>query len=163
MGSFIEYKCEGCGYSFKAAMGFGFGYPSQFQGAVEAARKGQYGKEYRRKILFHEGWLGRIAAIDLTRAIAQCEDCGAYQAIVDDTLYVLPRKSYPGLRIWTGSQKEFFITPEEMRAHGKVVGEIDHRCQDCGGRLCVIEGEPKELPCPKCGSMMMQRLDALWD
>lgn len=162
MGSFIEYECEECGYSFKAAMGFGFGYPSQFQGAVEAARKGQYGKDYRRKILFHVEVLGQIAAIDLTRTITQCEDCGEYQVIVDNTLYALPKKWYPGLRDWAVGQKEFFITPEEMRAHGKVIGEVDHQCRDCGGKLRVIEGEPPELPCPKCGSMMAQKLD-LWD
>ena len=163
MGSFVEYECEECGYSFEAGMGFGFGYPSQFQGAVEAARKGQYGREYRRKILFHEKVLGQIAAVDLTRSIAQCSHCGAYHAIVDNTLYALPRKHYPGLRVWTGSQKEYFIMPNEMRAHGKVIATVDHRCQDCGGGLRVIEGEPAQLPCPKCGSVMLRKLDALWD
>ncbi|MBQ6582491.1 MAG: hypothetical protein IJH77_01550 [Mogibacterium sp.] len=159
MGELIKYECKECGYSFRASLGVGFNYPTAFQNAVYAAQDGKFGKTYKRWAF----WRPPIA-IDTSGVIARCEDCGRYAGVTDMTLYKMPdRFLRPQKRVWTGSQEERFITPDEMEKYGKVAAEWDHRCGSCNGRLRIIKKIPENLVCPDCGRPLVRESEALWD
>ncbi len=85
MGYNILYRCsaDGCGYSFTANIGFGFGFQSNYDNTIELARRGYLGEELMHFALkFPEG------AIDTCNSIGKCEACGELVCVEDYSMYL---------------------------------------------------------------------------
>ena len=161
MGTGYTYRCKTCGHSFSAYLGVGFLYPRLYQDVMTSARKGNLGKQAKR--FLEENPYG---AIDPKTVIAQCEDCGNYDAVMDLSMYV-PKEGQPP-RIHKGNWTISDFDPE-----AEYVFEFDeydlkelyeHRCTLCKGRLHILkEQEPELLKCPKCGDDMIIEDVVMWD
>lgn len=134
MGTGLVYVCRHCGREFQAYLGVGMMYPQVRQQAMNDARSGELGEKAKRFFAEHPD-----ATINAQNVIAQCEDCGNYEMVMDMTMHAAK--------------------------DGQDLQEpYDHRCKQCGGSMHILAAEtPGKLTCPDCGDDMVVKDFIMWD
>ena len=182
MGEGRGYICEKCGYQFKASWGNGFLFPMLYAEIKEKMLSGELGMEAK---AFLEEYPD--GAFDAERTLAQCNECGQYETVIDLTMYT-PKKGYikkinPD-QIWSTAapfRGADYVSWYDLRKNYTEFKKYPHECSKCKGQMRLIplhiynveaktfietqkmNEEVEHLKCPICGEVMSICSFCNWD
>lgn len=153
MGSGFEFKCCNCGNEYYVNLGIGFLYPRVYKETVEKIEDGEYGPDL--KETFESV---KYAAIDASKVLFKCPDCGNWEVDIDLSIYA-PNdvETVKALKFGEKTVQELGGIPYAMshmlEEDFHLLKEYKHSCKKCGAEMLKFD-ESKNcsiLPCPKCG------------
>ncbi|MBR6013560.1 MAG: hypothetical protein IK062_07255 [Selenomonadaceae bacterium] len=144
MGKAFTFQCKNCGHVLKFYFGIGAMYPEKYQEIINDALIGNLGKEIQKFLIENAD-----GAIDISRVLANCENCGKHEMVRDLTMY-LPEKNFV--------QEKNYPLPCEFEKNYKVFQKYEHKCSYCGEDVEIITeknfSSKIKLQCPNCDSEM---------
>lgn len=156
MGLAFTFRCKDCGHNLKFYFGTGAMYPEKYQEIINDALIGKLGAQIQKFLIENPS-----GVIDISRVLANCENCGHHEMVRDLTMY-LPKENF--------SQEKNYPLPFEFDKKYKVFEKYRHECNYCGEPVEVVTAEnffdrKIILRCPNCDSEMFPRKSAPkhWD
>ena len=153
MGRGFEFKCCDCGKEYHINLGAGFMYPRVYEEAVEKIEEGEYGPDL--KEAFESV---KYAAIDASRVLFKCPDCGNWEVDMDLSIYA-PNdvERVKALRFGEKTVQEWGGIPYAMaymlEEDFHLIKEYKRSCRKCGAEMERLNDikDCSILSCPKCG------------
>lgn len=148
MGKAFTFRCTNCGHNLKFYFGTGAMYPEKYLEIINDALTGKFGGEIQKFLIENPD-----GAIDISRALANCENCGKHEMFRDLTMY-LPKKNFV--------QEKNYPLPHEFKSHYEIFAKYKHKCNYCGESVEIVTAEnffEKKiiLQCPNCNSEMIPK------
>lgn len=152
MGKSFTFHCKNCGHNLKFYFGISAQYPEKYQEILNDALIGNLGAEIQKFLIEKPA-----GAIDISRVLAKCENCGHYEMVRDLTMY-LPKENFL-------QNKDCLPLPEDMKNNFDKFADYHHKCSYCGEPVEIITAEnffdsKITLQCPNCDSEMLPRKSA---
>ena len=151
MGKFFTFHCKNCGHNLKFYFGIGGMYPQTYQEVLNDALIGKFGKDIQKFLIDNpEG------VIDVSRVLANCENCGHHEMVRDLSMY-LPKENF--------IRAENYPLPFEFEKNYIQAKKFHHKCSYCGESVQIITEKnflqtEIKLQCPNCDSFMTKRKSA---
>ena len=148
MGKFFTFHCKNCGHNLKFYFGIGGMYPQTYQEVLNDALIGKFGKDIQKFLIDNpEG------VIDVSRVLANCENCGHHEMVRDLSMY-LPKENFV--------RAENYPLPFEFEKNYIQAKKFHHKCSYCGESVQIITEKnflqtEIKLQCPNCDSFMTKR------
>lgn len=163
MGSGYIYSCDKCKESYSIYLGVGMMYFEQYRGIANQIKKGKLGEEYQSIIKSD-----KKIVIDADNVVYLCNHCGNWN--VEPVLDLYELKAAENLSVEKsdyvqGFQNVIFKFPSVVKSDNyKLLKKYIHKCSKCGKRTRKLDTiHKKEIPCPKCRSVMMLSGVINWD
>ena len=151
MGLAFTFRCKDCGHKLKFYFGTGAMYPEKYQEVINDALIGKLGAEIQKFLIENPS-----GVIDISRVLANCENCGHHEMVRDLTMY-LPKENF--------SQDKNYPFLFGLHVGYELFEKYNHKCSYCGEPVEIIRMDDFFdrkiiLRCPNCGSEMLPRKTA---
>lgn len=131
-------------------------YPQTYQEILNDALIGNLGNELQKFLIENPN-----GVIDVSRVLANCENCGHHEMVRDLTMY-LPKENF--------IQQENYPLPFEFEENYILVKKFQHKCNYCGEPVEVVTEKnflqtEIHLRCPNCDFEMTKKKNSggHWD
>ena len=148
MGKFFTFHCKNCGHNLKFYFGIGKMYPEKYQEILNDALVGNLGAELQKFLIDNP-----TGVIDISRVLANCENCGHHEMVRDLTMY-LPKENFV--------REANYPLPFEFEKNYNLAKKFQHKCSYCGEPVEVVTEKnflqtEIKLQCPNCDSFMTKK------